>query len=369
MRKPIQIKGISTTSSYEDGECLDMMNVRHEQGVLKPVEVFPTDFTLKNVYSLLYWHKNNSYTHLIGVRNNNVYWIKDKVTEIITNKEYTIVNAVYIDGKTTFQLSQSIAPDLNIGDKLISIDGIPKEQNLIVNINNYSDEISFDGNLTNDYYPGAPIIIGMVSFQTEMMADEVWLLQLAINKNVVISHIGNLINVLDGEVLKYIFWQDDKYLVINTDFDGAQTDTSIGPIGKIDLKVDGVVDGSARKTLNFYSDVDVTVGSPYDDKQKLAGGLLLKAKAYDDSKGRLTGFILACTAIELYDGNFILQSNPVLLGQAFDEKTRYTSTNISGHDYIDNPALYYSPGAVAWDDVASNEEKFYEKISDTIFHG
>lgn len=132
-RKAIGIQGISTGSNYEDGACVNVVNMRHEQGVLKPVESFPVDFTLKHVYDLLYWHKNNDYSHLIGVRNNGIYWIQQPGEE---------------------------AEDE--GTALLSVTG-----------------------------------------------------------TVTLSNMGNILNVLDGDVLKYIFWQEDKYYVIDMNFDNT----------------------------------------------------------------------------------------------------------------------------------------------------
>ena len=133
-RKAIGIEGISTGSNYEDGACVNMVNMRHEQGVLKPVESFPVDFTLKHVYDLLYWHKNNDYAHLIGVRNNGIYWIQDPGEE---------------------------AEDE--GTALLSVTG-----------------------------------------------------------TVTLSNMGNILNVLDGDVLKYIFKQEKTYFEINMDFDNTK---------------------------------------------------------------------------------------------------------------------------------------------------
>lgn len=285
-RKAIAIQGISTGSDYTDGACINMVNVRHEQGVLKPVESFNTNMTLKTIYSIIYRHKNNDYNNLIGVRSGGLYWIK------------------------------------NAGEE---------------------------------------------------GEEEILLLSLS-GTSVILSHIGNIINVLDGNILKYIMWKNTSYYEINIDFDGSQTDSILGLV-KVDLKVDGYSEGGVRKSLNFYSESNVGVGSPYDDKQKMASGLMYKAKAYDESEGRLTGFVMACTAIELYDGSYIVNSNTILLGQSYDERSRYKSANISGHDYIENPALYYSAirdtdnSAVSWEIITSNTERFYEKTNNFIRSG
>lgn len=140
-RKPIGIQGISTGSNYEDGACVEMVNMRHEQGVLKPVESFPVDFTLKHVYELLYWHKNNDYVHLIGVRNNGIYWIQ---------------------------------------------------------------------------HPGE-------------VAEDEGVALLTVTGTVTLSNMGNILNVLDGDVFKYLFWQEDAYYVIDMNF-GSSAEQNPEPV-------------------------------------------------------------------------------------------------------------------------------------------
>lgn len=276
MRKPIQIKGISTTSAYEDGECLSIMNVRHEQGVLKPVENFPIDFELAYEYSHLYWHKNNDYQHLIGVRGGWVYWIKNA-------------------GTTT-------------------------------------------------------------------AIEEVQLLP--VTDTVVLSHIGNILNVLDGTVLKYIFWKDTAYLVINTDFDGAQTDTKL--LGKVDLKVD--VNGDIRAYYGDYS-------ADQDIRNETFLAQVVRSLFVEHSDGRLTGFFMARIAIELYDGNYISLSNPMLMGCAADANTRVDSdkifpiygkyTDVTSFSYL----KYETPTIKLWDGsytTAANECSDSEYASNVI---
>lgn len=587
-RKAIGIQGISTGSNYDDGACVEMVNMRHEQGVLKPVESFPVDFTLKHVYELLYWHKNNDYAHLIGVRNNGIYWIQhpgevaeDEGVALLTvtgpvtlsnmgnilnvldgdvlkylfwqeNAYYVIdmnfgssseqnpepvLTGTYHNNNCTVQRTETI---LTINSSVTKVSDIPASfsldesnsgnNHLLVTVSlsapaatdltipfilYYRDENNtlkycvanawiLGGNTTqqNDFVfddlgitswgyserIGGAQIECTAQISDNALVDKQFTFVLKKNGNVVASCVLTLLSVQAQET-GYIEWVDydswelvhdtilpkqtyvieletqmqtavsgrlhlvkngiettESFTIIKTvtiereseaedtnyvTFDSevnsvsfkagyevaavsdvtakfrvsetngttheltftiaagskesavqtipcSETYTSelislsapeemVGPV-KVDFRVDGLVDGTNRKTLNFYSDTDVTVGSPYDDKQKMAGSLMKKAKAYDDSQGRVTGLFMACMAIELYDGSFILPSNPVLLGQAWDEKTRYSGSNIPGHDYINNPALYYSPG-LAWDVVTSNTDNYYEKNTNEIITG
>jgi len=156
------------------------------------------------------------------------------------------------------------------------------------------------------------------------------------------TQIGNVVNILDPEGLKYVIWYDSKYLTINTAFDGSPTSTSLGPIGNVDIKVEGItragkrgigagVDATERDVRRYLSDVFSYESTWYFNEAKAARldivkGLFAKALGVEEKDGRLNGFFMACTAIELYDGSYIMQSNPVLCGQAFDKGTRYNFT-------------------------------------------
>ena len=276
MKKSINIQGMSSTSAYKDGECLQLVNLRKKNGVMKPVSPRKVTRTLAQQYSYTFMHNlPQTGENLIGVRNNNIYHVKSDNTETL------------LTGTTEFKS---------------------------------------------------------------------------------ITQIGNLLNVVDGSGIKILFWVDTEYKVIETNFGGAQTDSTLLPV-KVDLKVDGDVDANGvRKTRNFYTESAITVGSPYIDKQNICSGLIEKAIAYENKEGRLNGFFFACTAIELYDGNFILHSNPVLMCQEWDTKTRYGNAEIAGKDYLTNPAIYYYPNG-GYDTVTSNIDGYYEKISNTTVSG
>lgn len=162
-----------------------------------------------------------------------------------------------------------------------------------------------------------------------------------------ITQIGNLLQVLDATGIKILWWVDTEYKLIESNFSGGQTATELLPV-KVDLKVDGEkmllpsINTQERKTYNYYTDNSYPSSTLQTSAEKDALAIMTKARSILNREGKLTGFIMACTAIELYDGNYILQSNPILLGQAWDERTRY-NMNYNGvqYDYITNPATYY----------------------------
>lgn len=173
----------------------------------------------------------------------------------------------------------------------------------------------------------------------------------AISGTPVYTQIGNVVNILDTTGLKYAVWYDGSYMLINTSFDGAQTDQHIGLTGRIDFRVtkadhQPVVYRSEGKT----SYVEQTV------KESITG-LWRKAVSIEKEKGFIQGFHLLCTAVELYDGSYILHSNPVLIGQSMDAKTRYSGIPLGGvlHDYKDKQLVAYYNVYGIWSKRANSE--------------
>lgn len=165
------------------------------------------------------------------------------------------------------------------------------------------------------------------------------------------TQIGNVVNILDTTGLKYAVWYDSSYMFIDTSFDGAQTDQHIGLAGRIDFRVtkadhQPVVYRSEGKT----SYVEQTV------KESITG-LWRKAVSIEKEKGFIQGFHLLCTAVELYDGSYILHSNPVLIGQSMDAKTRYSGIPLGGvlHDYRDKQLVAYYNVYGIWSKRANSE--------------
>lgn len=154
------------------------------------------------------------------------------------------------------------------------------------------------------------------------------------------SQIGNVINIVDGG-LKYLIWYDNAYVLIDSNFDGAQDSTTVGPV-KVDLKVDGITnDNGFIETITVVSDSVVDKNTPLDTKIDLFKSLISKSNSILHAIGKVKGYFLAKTAIELYDGSIILHSQPVLMGQAWDVDTRYNFTaQGTNFDYITNKARW-----------------------------
>jgi len=165
------------------------------------------------------------------------------------------------------------------------------------------------------------------------------------------TQIGNVININDSQGLKYAIWYDSAYKYIDSNFDGTQT-VNANPVGRVDIRVTGGLGKTGKRDFRlFKSDVTFGYGNTGDadatDARQLradsANGLMAKAISSLEKDGKLTGFFLACSAIELYDGSYILQSNPVLCGEEWDVASRYSALAIDGNtfDYTNKQAIFY----------------------------
>lgn len=147
------------------------------------------------------------------------------------------------------------------------------------------------------------------------------------------SQSGNVVSVKDNTGLSYAVWYDAEYKVISSDFDGTQYAQTVGPV-RVDLRVT-VKEQTPRAYRNTTSRNYASVSAADADIASVAkefDGLWLKAIASERKRGALHGFALGCTAVQLFDGSYILHSAPILLGQAVDAQTRYGVT-LGGNEY------------------------------------
>ncbi len=61
------LKGITTTSVYEDGDCYSLVNLREKNGALKPVSPRKVMQTLSRHYERIFVHQNSGYENWIGI--------------------------------------------------------------------------------------------------------------------------------------------------------------------------------------------------------------------------------------------------------------------------------------------------------------
>ncbi len=281
MKKSININGISTTAAYQEGDCMNLINLRKKNGVLKAVTARKIVRTTAERYVYTFQHNlPQTGSNLIGIRNNTIYLVNSDNSEL----------------------------------ELTSTTGFKS-----------------------------------------------------------ITQIGNILNVLDSSGIKMLFWVDNVYKIIETNSADAQTSLELLPV-KIDIKVDnkGIVDFEEKFRSNFnvissdnvaYSDFET-----YSSEENLTlrkemfKGITTKLISLLRENGHHVGFIIACSAIELYDGNYILHSAPVLLGQANDLHTRYSELDINTHicDYADKKALFLPSGEVVTSDTENNIVEYKE---------
>ena len=245
----IELNGITSTSTYPDGEMISLVNLRKKGGALEPVPPRKITKTLSDTYDFVFVHQLPSTgENWIGVKGNTVY---------------------------------------------------------------------LDTGIT----------------QTSLCS---------VSSLISVTQIGNVLNLIDSTGIKHLFWHDGEYKLISTDFDGTQEDIAL-PAGKIELRTNTTYDPPTV----YLSDSAISGSSSEETVAEVIKGLFAKAISVERKRGYLKGFVLACTAYELFDGSVILHSNPVLIGQPIDERTRYSDIVIGGVEcnYLDSPIVAYQGSA------------------------
>lgn len=144
MKKSIKIHGISTTATYQEGDCMALVNLRKKNGVHKPVTPRKIVRTTTEQYVYTFQHNlPQTGENLIGVRNNNIYLVGETSETLLTSA---------------------------------------------------------------------------TGFKS-------------------ITQIGNILNILDETGIKQLWWINNTYKLIQTNFGNSQEATELLPV-KIDLKVD-----------------------------------------------------------------------------------------------------------------------------------
>lgn len=234
------IRGLSTETNYEEGVCSYLLNLRKKNGALHPVSPRKVVRELSESYSYLFLHDHSEYKHLIGVRNNAVYYISE-------SGEETLITSV--SGKCS------------------------------------------------------------------------------------ITQTGHVLNILDDNGIRYAWWGNGVYEVIDMDFSGDKLSDEVKPEGNVRFLLK-----SSDNFRFYYSDRIAYNGFQGVSSETLElhhKSLIKRAIAGATKDGLLTGFCLACTALKMYDGNYILHSRPVLISQPVDKDCRYT---IGDSSYLSDQA-------------------------------
>ena len=108
------LKGVTTASSYEDGDMYSLVNLRRKGGLLHPVAPYAVSGTLSSEYSLYFLHRNEAYEHFIGIVHelhefSRIYWdIDSSVVEMTPSGGVAgVVNSVEQNGNMLIFVTDS----------------------------------------------------------------------------------------------------------------------------------------------------------------------------------------------------------------------------------------------------------------------
>ena len=264
MIKDIRYGGVTATpSDYEspDGDLASAINLVPEDGALRPVLTPQTAFTLPDGYTLAYIHQTSAYTHYIirhdGLNSNN----------ILTTYIYWIVQP---------NPGESIPPEAFTNDNLI------------------------------------------ISYAATIKTHQ-------------INAIGNTLLVLTSEGMQYILWKDNTYNTLGTAF--PYLPISFGLRGRKNktksenLDASGLVNdrGNTGLYITPFKRALTPAGQDPDAPQIYTQDLYINfltekvmailnpimAEVTEDNSFTLP--FLARYALRLYNGDYVMQSSPVLL--------------------------------------------------------
>ena len=327
----IPLNGISTSSSYSDGDAFTLTNLRKKNGSLRPVTPRQPKYALFETWDELFIHQ------LPGTGQN---WIGVKhIPAFDTNYPYQGTWSSI----TTYTVNQSVVFEGNYYyANATTTDECPS------GLGNWT-ELTGGSIVGSNYVIHTDAAINL--YYIPNIETNSKILRCAVSSIPTITQIGNVLNILDDSGLKHLIWYESNYVLIDSNFDGDQT-TFNDPAGMIDLRVNGqtftsdITSAQVRlyQTDNFFSYSSLSDSNTDDEKKKRADaakGLIIKAISNLTKDGLISGFCLACTAIELFDGSYILQSRPVLMGQPFDILSRYSGISVDGQtcDYLNNQAV------------------------------
>ncbi len=191
-----------------------------------------------------------------------------------------------------------------------------------------------------------------ISNKTEIMS--------SIDGDVELVALGNLVSMCGDKTFAYLLYEQGRYMEVNADYNGLPNDVLLRPDLDIEFRVSPNVDRyGSTDVLVFCGGAGVKNSRGIEVHKKgyseeLCHSQMLKALRCEKEMGRLKGFFKLIYAYELFDGNHVLHSSPILMNQANDFYTRMTGKHILysnynnkdeqeedfGSDYLSNDIVY-----------------------------
>lgn len=129
-RVQIPITGITTTSSYEEGNCYSLVNLRPKNGALHPVSPRKVVQELSQHYDIVFVHHNNDYENWIGIvkdsKHSVIYWKIRESPEEIGRVDFFINSIQQIGNSLSLISEETVYYMLYNGTEYLFIGGLPQ---------------------------------------------------------------------------------------------------------------------------------------------------------------------------------------------------------------------------------------------------
>jgi hypothetical protein len=192
-----RINGISTQSSYTEGDCYSLVNLRPENGALHPVPGRKVITELSQEYDIVYVHQNSGYENRIGIKHNGgksrVYGNIQATPELIA--EYPKITSVQQIGNTLSLITgEGICYLLYAGETYMALGEIPEIEEIKYMIITDSQKASM-----SEYGSGRPsdmkeAVTGLFNLATERLysdgfSDDYWVIPMKGEPGLVDAHL------------------------------------------------------------------------------------------------------------------------------------------------------------------------------------
>ena len=158
---------------------------------------------------------------------------------------------------------------------------------------------------------------------------------ISLTPNAKIFSFFNIIEFLDTDGMHALFFDKGEYKILDTDSNGNIGTKYLSPEGMLDIRVCPEYFDNQQVEWQYYTELNNIVpmdpnGTIFDTEYmdtmiaKCKGQTQL-IKDHIKRQGELTGFFIAISAVEYYDGTFSIISRPILCNQANDNQIRFGS--------------------------------------------
>jgi len=334
------INGITTTSTYQDGDCYSLVNLRPKNGALHPVPPRKTIARLSYKYDIVFVHKNNDYENWIGIINNgDSAGVYTDILQTVSCGVTGVVNIIAGDKYTAPNGAVFIIKEIDITNGSGKIRLQPDEDSTVWEIP------EANGSLSLEEGTGQSVIS-----YTGLLAEDHKIIQTDIPGNITaVEQIGNTLSLITPDTIYYILYESGKYKFL-----GILPDLPVVNF-KTDMPID-TENSNNPDNPNCYKEFKTYYWEVFGRDHYIIPTAFIEAtkavlyrardKAHEENGSYFFDAFFIRYAFRLYDGSLTKHSPPILVMPPEDitkmmfTKYRFYEGHLNGKDNLGDHYAY-----------------------------